>query len=256
MAKTPISREEMQTHLDEQLRFIEASAASYDAGFDGEAKRLALAIRILMHDTHASHSLLGQLGLKTGLFLNSSLPLEPNNPMSHHGLVSVGGTPKKMDYRAHLDEAPWSKQVPFDDWWTSPVIVDQKDQRFSRRDIILTATNQDGGAHVDPNLDDAYVALAKNNSLSWFGLTSDGKMQPIPSPERATIRQIAHEVLKTLKPGYGLVQAPVAPNELRIAGMTIDVVPASSISPRKMGRNERCFCGSGRKYKHCHGRHI
>jgi preprotein translocase subunit SecA len=25
-------------------------------------------------------------------------------------------------------------------------------------------------------------------------------------------------------------------------------------SPRKMGRNERCWCGSGKKYKFCHGR--
>ena len=24
-------------------------------------------------------------------------------------------------------------------------------------------------------------------------------------------------------------------------------------SPRKMGRNERCWCGSGKKYKFCHG---
>ncbi len=23
---------------------------------------------------------------------------------------------------------------------------------------------------------------------------------------------------------------------------------------RKMGRNEPCWCGSGRKYKHCHGK--
>lgn len=25
-------------------------------------------------------------------------------------------------------------------------------------------------------------------------------------------------------------------------------------SPRKLGRNEPCWCGSGRKYKHCHGK--
>jgi uncharacterized protein YecA (UPF0149 family) len=25
-------------------------------------------------------------------------------------------------------------------------------------------------------------------------------------------------------------------------------------SSRKVGRNEPCPCGSGRKYKHCHGR--
>ncbi|MGE6101794.1 SEC-C metal-binding domain-containing protein [Aeromonas salmonicida] len=27
-----------------------------------------------------------------------------------------------------------------------------------------------------------------------------------------------------------------------------------SIHTKKIGRNEPCHCGSGKKYKHCHGR--
>jgi uncharacterized protein YchJ len=27
-------------------------------------------------------------------------------------------------------------------------------------------------------------------------------------------------------------------------------------APRKMGRNERCYCGSGKKFKRCHGMHA
>lgn len=265
MSKSLISRAELQAHLDEQLQFIEASTASFDAGFESEAKRLAVAIRVLLHDTPQSHSLLGQLGLKSGTFLDSALPYDPNNPASYHGLISFGGTSKKIDYQAHLDEAPSSKRVPFEDWWTSPVIADQKDQIFCRRDIILTASNQDGGAHVDPKLDDAYAALSRHNSLSSFGMKVDGSAVPIPNPERATIRQIAHEILKSLKPGYQKVQPRLAADEIRIAGLTINIEPASNgypptppsnAYPRKMGRNERCFCGSDRKYKHCHGRHA
>ena len=29
-----------------------------------------------------------------------------------------------------------------------------------------------------------------------------------------------------------------------------------NITNRKIGRNERCFCDSGKKYKHCHGKFI
>ena len=29
--------------------------------------------------------------------------------------------------------------------------------------------------------------------------------------------------------------------------------PYRRVEP-KLGRNDPCFCGSGRKYKHCHGR--
>jgi preprotein translocase subunit SecA len=35
--------------------------------------------------------------------------------------------------------------------------------------------------------------------------------------------------------------------------------PPAAVAPfvreePKIGRNEPCFCGSGRKYKHCHGK--
>ena len=33
-----------------------------------------------------------------------------------------------------------------------------------------------------------------------------------------------------------------------------DVVEAEVRNERKIGRNEPCPCGSGKKYKHCHGR--
>ncbi|MGB8528720.1 MAG: SEC-C metal-binding domain-containing protein, partial [Rhodoplanes sp.] len=32
--------------------------------------------------------------------------------------------------------------------------------------------------------------------------------------------------------------------------------PANPASWGKVGRNEACPCGSGKKYKHCHGRYV
>jgi preprotein translocase subunit SecA len=45
--------------------------------------------------------------------------------------------------------------------------------------------------------------------------------------------------------GVGPLDAPLPPPEL----------PGSTFvrSERKVGRNEPCPCGSGKKYKHCHG---
>lgn len=40
---------------------------------------------------------------------------------------------------------------------------------------------------------------------------------------------------------------------LSIAKMKI-TAPGSSLHVPKVGRNQRCPCGSGKKYKHCHGR--
>jgi preprotein translocase subunit SecA len=45
-------------------------------------------------------------------------------------------------------------------------------------------------------------------------------------------------------------QEPDAPAEAAPA----DAAPAAAEPRRKVSRNEPCPCGSGKKYKHCHGR--
>ncbi|PKM42871.1 MAG: hypothetical protein CVV03_09425 [Firmicutes bacterium HGW-Firmicutes-8] len=57
--KVVLTVQELEEHLREQLEFLELSAESYDRGKDGEAKRLASTIRVLVHETRSSHSLLG-----------------------------------------------------------------------------------------------------------------------------------------------------------------------------------------------------
>ena len=192
-AKTPVSTTELQAHLDEQLRFLERSADAFDRGFEDEGKRLAVAIRILVHDTNLSHSLLGQVGMKTQPFIDTSLPFDPKNVASHHGLISIrlGGGGAK--YVPHLDSGFPARRIPFDQWWNEPVIVDGKRRQFSRKDLVLTAANQDGGAHVDPSLDNAYAELSRRNSLNWFAGTLRD-VQPLSFPERASIRQITNSL--------------------------------------------------------------
>ena len=62
MGKYQQTSEELLAHLWDQIKFLVASSKSYDQGFEGEAKRLAVAIRVLMHDTTQSNALLTQLG--------------------------------------------------------------------------------------------------------------------------------------------------------------------------------------------------
>ncbi len=66
MAKYKQTDQDLRNHLCEQLRFLRASAASFDEGVEGEAKRLAATIRLLVHDAKKSKSksLLHQLNLK------------------------------------------------------------------------------------------------------------------------------------------------------------------------------------------------
>jgi hypothetical protein len=64
MTKIQQTQEELEAHLSEQLHFLEVSAESFDNGDDSEARRMAVHIRTLLHDTSNSQSLLKLLGLK------------------------------------------------------------------------------------------------------------------------------------------------------------------------------------------------
>ena len=83
------SEDDLQTHLSEQIAFLKNSTKSYDEGFDGEAKRMATAIRVLVHDTPKSASLLAQLALKQIEFYDTAPTHRPDNIMATHGLISV-----------------------------------------------------------------------------------------------------------------------------------------------------------------------
>lgn len=79
---------ELEVHLKDNIEFIKNSSKSFDMGMISEAKRLAVSIRVLLHDTKTSKSLLGLLGEKDQLlYLNTAHPYNPNNLLSHMGLV-------------------------------------------------------------------------------------------------------------------------------------------------------------------------
>ncbi len=200
-----LSKADLEQHLTEQLGFLKASADAFDAGFEGEAKRLAVPLRVLLHDSKNSKSLLGLLGRKDAFFFNTSPPPNRMNRVSHSGLIAmaIGGSGTR--YIAPLDDVPppLIRKTIFDKWWTEAVFVDINRNSLSRRDLVLTSANQDGGAHVDPKLDKVYAEL-KRNSLGWVAHES-GTARPMEGPERAAIRQVAHEVLKTLVPDYAKV---------------------------------------------------
>jgi hypothetical protein len=77
----------------------------------------------------------------------------------------------------------------FDDWWGQTVLRDAQRREFSRWDLVRVVSNQDGGAHVDPNVDELHYELTRLNSLGISRGTT-----PRDSPVPASIRQIGWEV--------------------------------------------------------------
>lgn len=105
--KVTLTQEELENHLSKQLQFLQNSSESYDNGFDSEAKRLAVTIRVLLYDTQKSHSLLGQLGRLCGQFITTAILHDPRNVGTHGGLVYVAAKGKESEYCAMLDDVPY-----------------------------------------------------------------------------------------------------------------------------------------------------
>ena len=246
------SLDELRVHLEDHLGFLRSSAEAFDSGQTGEAKRLAVSLRVLFHDTSQSHSLLSQLDRLRGKFISTAFPHDPRNDATHSGLIMTSMSATHAAYVAPLDDTILERWLSFPEWWGEIVFVDNQRVTLTRKALVLAVANQDGGAHVDPKLSDVYSRLSRHNSLGWV-LTSGGVSSAIESPERAAVRQLAHEALKTLIPGYR--KKPHFEGEIVFGGsMLVEGDKAPPLPrPERIGRNDQCPCGSGRKFKKCHG---
>ena len=209
--RRPRPHERIVRDLALQMEFLRRSCQSYDDGFEGEACRLAVTLRVLLHNTDQSAALLTQAEMLTGttLFADSSQPIDPKNLLPNPALVIMEVTAGRGGaYVPRLDGGAWPvRLVPFKQWWDEPVSKDRAGNLWSRKDHVRTLANKEGGAHVDPNLDPAYEALVSANGFGMQFLTPEGDCLDFAGdPAAASVRQIAHEFLiaaKRLKLGDG-----------------------------------------------------
>ena len=164
---------------------------------------MAVVIRVLLHDTQKSTSLLTLLKKKGMLFYDTALDYDPRNLLPTMGLIMMRLGPDGAAYVPPLDDGPPVRclkgKIPFEKWWNKIVFVDTKGNKLTRKDLVLAVSNNDGGAHVDPKLDEAYADLTRFKSLGWVFVSEGVEKDFSTRPELASIRQITHEVLKSLK---------------------------------------------------------
>ena len=206
MSKIEQTSDELRQHLKDQINFINKSSREFDNGDISEAKRIATHIRVLVHDTKNSASILKILGEKEIiLYLDSSLPNRPNNLISYTGLVYLNMVNDNKGfsakYRPLLNSRP-GNWLSFDHWWNGIIITDQAGNSFSRKNLILHVADTDGGAHVDSKLCSDYFALSRGNSVGFSIVEKSGNEvvqdNPIKSIEFASVRQIAFELVESL----------------------------------------------------------
>lgn len=212
---------ELMQHLYEQMTFLRRSAEQYDAGDFSEAKRLAATLRLLLHDTKKSKSLLTHLGLKNKLrFVDTAGEIKPDTFERLPGgrfrasiAVAVPLAPiawgswKGFRFIARLgDHRTTFRPLPFNTWWNSAAVAIPPKFRLSREDLVLGVANQDGGAHVDASLREQFAGIARQRFILGsrrkplsIGTIQHPERKGPANPSLPMIRQIAYEVMKTLE---------------------------------------------------------
>lgn len=205
------SKDDLKRELIDQLQLLRSDCINFDNGLETSGKRIAGSLRLLLNQkptpkqgksSRYSRALLDQLGYRNGYFLSSATGLIKGNLLTESPLLVMRLSTTGMEYLplVHTDGSPsLMKPMPFPAWWAQDILKDNKGRLMCRRVLVEHVANTDGGAHVDAELDSAYMALSRENSLNWN--FSNGKTTGAPSgrPELACMRQIAHELLCTIE---------------------------------------------------------
>ena len=197
---------ELEKELQDQIAILQSDCAAFDRGMDAIGKRIGLSLRVLLHHHGTSQALLEQLNLRNDYFFDTAGALDPKNLIPECNLISLQVGPRGMRYAPTLTAGSYPRRprlLHFAAWWGQPVLKDLKGQKFCRRELVSHVADTDGGAHVDPKLDEAYMDLSRNNSLGWVVTKAGGADEPLQGkPELVCMRQIAEEVLMTLQRRY------------------------------------------------------
>lgn len=189
----------------------------YDEGLTYSAVLIGTLLRTLLKDNSNTKSMLMQLNKKDSIqFLDSSTSKKEvsfwefgdnishiticNNPDFYGGLLKKKvlnlNSKLSLNFVPLLDANKNIRWLSFDEWYEAPVLESPTFMRMTRKDIIETVTDKDGGAHFDPTIPKNYAEFREPTSLH---IKLNGKDAIFnQNPVYVSMRQIAHELLKSL----------------------------------------------------------
>ncbi|MBZ6014878.1 hypothetical protein KIJ04_09040 [Leuconostoc gelidum subsp. gelidum] len=204
MSKQKLSTQEKNNKLNVQLELLRQYAKMFDSGITDMALPMATQVRVLVHQTKNSNSLLNQLDLenKFKFWHSPNSSFSPNNLIPSWDLLMMSVGPEGSSYlplgskglfnnrRDSSDNVISEVFLPVELWWQQ-IVFSQKAEYISRRDIVLFIANKDGGSHVDGHkwpMDDF-----KESQL--LGFYDQNGNYPNGNPLYSAMRQIAEELL-------------------------------------------------------------
>lgn len=204
--------------LLEQLEFLIDSCNNYDKGKFNYSKQLATNIRVLVHQTPYSASLLNLLQRQRNMQFCSTASFPKNAVYFVSTVFPTQIITNKNGYKKvepvflpilNSNKSIHKKWVDFDSWWNQNILISDQ-LTFSRREMILYMSNKDGGTHVDPGVIEKYYKVSKATE-SLFYLTNNSiiddpyqKGEPFKYLHFAVVRQIAHEIILSIRKEFNL----------------------------------------------------
>ena len=198
---------DFQAALRRQIGFLDRSCRSFDDGFHDEAIRIAQCVRVMMHDTKNQTFVLTRLGAKNIVLTSTCLDIasmlrDPKSlafgrrPQTFNGMGRFTIGPHGARYFPKLGDGMFRYQLPVHAWWTQTVFVLDPETWVCRKEVVLSAADKDGGAHVDRSLTPQYQRLIESGDLGYF-TDESGAQRPISGHHYVALRQMGHELLNS-----------------------------------------------------------
>lgn len=207
--------------FDELVAALRSAGERFDQGRLIEARDLAGHIRRLVHQGATTRALIDELGVPQDFtWVDTAGVLNPKTAASAACLtlmkIRTGSqrcgefVPKLSLYPpapirtregGHIDRG---SRIPFDHWWTNPVVKDADGAEYSRKDLVLALASSD---LTDPEVEAAYAALAGSESLGWVVRRETAATGLERNPVMASVRQIGFEVLQSISQQRDVIAA-------------------------------------------------
>lgn len=173
-------KNKLQKELDEIVAYLEgminlALQEDYTSiNRKYHAITIATKLRVLLNDEGSNKSLTNILGIKGDLRFQSVevdfMGNIPANMLFTSTLTNMIINDNGVVYKVKEFSTSEDLLYTFDAWWNE-IVIDSKFKEFSqisRRDIILTLVDKEGGAHVDEDYEQSYYQAINYDAIKYF----------------------------------------------------------------------------------------
>ncbi|MCC6503048.1 MAG: hypothetical protein IT362_07930 [Deltaproteobacteria bacterium] len=195
------TKQDAEAYLKALIHFMLESTLAYDMGFEGEAQRLAVVIRVLFEGPDGSGPLLKKLDKEPFLYDNSP-EYNPAMNLPYSALALFAPIKGQEAYSPRMGRNPGVpiKKTTCDEWWDKVVVIDEsKSLKLTRKQIIEAVANTYGDASVRPKLNQEFNKLILDKPVGWVNEKKGVKRSTLQHIEFASTRHMAWEVLIALE---------------------------------------------------------